>query len=589
LNEKADKSQRFLDFAANSEQQGTFRLLIAYRWLSLLLPLVWLLLTPSVPAGVAFALAVLLTLGLTVGTRTSARLLLDQPWLFAVDIVITALIVWLTATARSPYYFYSLAPILAAALFFQIRGGLTAAAGYGLLFLLACALPQPGGAITDPVLIVGQFLSFFLVGTIFGYPSRLLVRLQQTYQELSRKNSELTNRNRDLNLVRELSLVMQSSIDPTALQESILRGLVRDLDYQRATIGLYDELIDSLTSWLTVVKNSDSSGAHQLAHAEFVSLSGDSGPLARSVKGKLVVEVMDGEPPTNKPVANSRLVTGPHYVVLPLSLRGRAIGVIIVDQLPAQQRLSPGDRASLDSLATHAGVALGSIHLCIDRAQQVAIVEERNRIAADLHDNVSQTLYGLAYGLDASIQMLPAGSEVRPVLVQLHQNVTQAQSLLRQTIFNIRAEDVTSEIFVAGLHRRLRSLCPNCTVSLRIDLPGDFDHWSPELRDTLYQVAREALANAARHAQATHIVVVVDHSDQAEIELRISDDGEGFDPGQVDQSQHLGLQSIEARINSLNGTFNIYSTLSEGTLVTAKVPLQIDQPDYLSLEPERIT
>jgi signal transduction histidine kinase len=185
--------------------------------------------------------------------------------------------------------------------------------------------------------------------------------------------------------------------------------------------------------------------------------------------------------------------------------------------------------------------------------------------------------------------MLPAGSEVRPVLVQLHQNVTHAQLLLRQTIFNIRAEDVTSETFVAGLHRRLRSLCPNRTVSLRIDLPGDFDHWSPELRDTLYQVAREALANAARHAQAAHIVVVVDHNDQNEAELRISDDGEGFDPGQVDLSQHLGLQSIEARINSVNGTFSIHSTLGEGTLVTAKVPLQVDQPDYVFLEPEKIT
>ncbi len=84
-----------------------------------------------------------------------------------------------------------------------------------------------------------------------------------------------------------------------------------------------------------------------------------------------------------------------------MSLREHSIGVILVDRLPAGQPLSPTDRLSLEHLAAHAGVALGSVRLCIYRAQREAITEERNRIASELHDSISQILYGLAYNLEA--------------------------------------------------------------------------------------------------------------------------------------------------------------------------------------------
>ncbi|GAB4426712.1 MAG: hypothetical protein Kow0031_06530 [Anaerolineae bacterium] len=564
---------------ANSEQNLTFWLLTGYRWVSLLLPLLWVVTTPSAAGLALLLLAAGLTLALTLAARRASQLLLRHPWLMAFDLALSAGLVWATGLEHSPYYLYSLAPILAAAFFFQIRGGLLAAATYCAFYMLAALLPRTTDHPADAVAIASHLFSFLLIGAIFGYPARLLQRLTQTHTQLTAKNDELQQRNRDLSLVRELSLVMQSSVDPAELQESILRGIVYELGYPRATIGLYNEADDCLSSWITFENGREDSGIQpviSLAHTEKIPLNPSNSPLVRAVKGKLVVEVLDGQAPSALPELNCRLVTGSHYIVLPLSLRGQPIGVILVDRLPGQQRLSATERLSLDSLATHAGVALGSLYVCIDRVQQMAVSEERNRIAIDLHDNVSQVLYGLAYGLDACQQLIDETSPAQPMLGQLRNNVTGAQALLRQTIFDIRAETITGDRFVAGLHRQMRALCPTSAATLRIELPGEFDQWPLPVRENLFQVAREALANVAKHARARQVVVRLARRDAA-ITMHISDDGRGFNPAAVDGTRHLGLHSMQERAHALNGGMEIISATGKGTAITVTVPESVGE------------
>jgi len=162
-------------------------------------------------------------------------------------------------------------------------------------------LPRGSVAGVDISTVVGQGISFFLIGLIFGYPSQLLQKLHQTHAELAAKNLQLARRNRDLHLMQELSLVMQSSLDPAELQESILRGLVRDLDYKRAMISLYDEQQDSLSGWLILAGSTENGQPAEIGHTEVISLRNDQGPLARALKGKFVVEITGGDPPTSSP------------------------------------------------------------------------------------------------------------------------------------------------------------------------------------------------------------------------------------------------------------------------------------------------
>lgn len=568
-------SKTYTDVQA--EQSLTFRLLVGYRWISLLPPLIGLSLSTQGPATLygwgALALAVGLTLFLTLAAASVNRVLLRHAWLLIFDLLFSALLIGYSGAEHSLYYLYSLAPILAAAFFFRIRGGLLAAAVYTSFYLLLVwGAPRSIESALRIPQAVSQIISFFLIGTIFGYPSRLLQRLRNTHTELAARNTELSQRNRDLNLLHELSLAMQSSVDPAELQEYILRGLVQEMHYPRAIIGLYDEGRNALTGWITLEEPPIADNSPQVAHTDIVALDEDDGPLVYALRTGKPVEVLDGKAPTSSASLNKRLMVGPHYIALPMSLRENPIGIILVDRLPAGQPLSNTDHISLDHLAAHAGVALGSVRLCIYRAQREAITEERNRIAAELHDSISQILYGLAYGLEACIQLLPhEPANVKGALTKLYPMVVDAQAQMRNAIFQMWSDEIASDTFVAGLHRHLRTICPTQTISLRIELAGDFNRWEAPTRSQLYRIAQEALTNAAKHAGARQVSVSLTRINH-HIEMRIEDDGCGFDSAEVDYAQHLGLQSMAERAKGLSGTFNVNSQLGAGTIVTVKVP-----------------
>lgn len=561
-----------MDTDVHTERALIFRLLVGYRWLSLLPPLIVLLWLPvAAPAGwLLLGVAGFFTLGLTLTTKPINRRLLRYPWLLGIDLLLSALLTGLTGVEHSPYYLYSLAPLLAAAYFFHIRGGLVAAGLYALLYL-GVLLVQP--ASFELLSVTSQLISFLLIGAIFGYPSRLTQRLRQAHTQLADQNIELAQRNRELRLIQELLLVMQSSVDPAELQETILHGLVEEMGYRRAVIGLYDEPADRLSGWIGLERSPAASNGRQngLAHTDVISLEQGRGPLVQALKGNKIFEILDGRPPLTPATLGNRLVQGPHYLILPLWLRDHPIGLLLIDRLPPERPLAPVERRSLEYLSTHAGVALGSIRLCIERAQRQIITDERQRLATHLHDNVSQALYGLAYGLEAAIQLLSPEPRVQQVLINLHETVAEAQGQLRQVIVETCPAEMTAAAFMAGLHRYLRIVSPVQSLNLRIELPGDFDDWAGGTRRQLYQVAQEAVANTAKHAHANQVVVKLNHGPE-QIELRIADDGDGFNLAEVDCLQHLGLQRIAERIESLGGSLEIDSAFGEGTLIVAKVP-----------------
>jgi len=371
-------------------------------------------------------------------------------------------------------------------------------------------------------------------------------------------------------LLRQLSLVMQSSVDPAELQEAILQSLVHEMGYERAIIGLQNDQLTGLTGWLVLECHSDGSNG-EIAHIETISLEQNSGPLLEAIQTLQPLEVLDGCMPTQSPHLNERLVIGPHYLILPMHVVGQLIGVLLIDRLPGNDPLPAMAKFSLEHLASYASIALNSNRACIHRAQQSAILEERNRIAAELHDNVSQALYGLAYGLDACQQMLDDKPSIQKTIQQLHGTVLEAQSQMRQLIFDMQADTITADSFVAGLHRHLRTVTPMQTIALRIEVPGQFELWPSNIRQQLYRVAQEALANAAKHAQPNHIIIKLRHTPTC-LELRIADDGEGFDPATLDYDAHFGLQSMARRMETLNGQFEISSMYGEGTFIIAKVP-----------------
>lgn len=565
-------------------ERETFELLLLIRWMSLLPAL--FALRPAQNAAVlsgshaqALILAAVVNAALTLYSRRINDIIRRRPLLLALDLLFSGFLIWSTGAETSPFYLYSLTPVLGAAFFLRIRGGMWTAGIYTLIYgMILFMLPRRGPAEISLALVATQIMGFFVIALVVGYMAVLLRELQHTHDELAASNTQLSRHNRDLHLLHELTLLLQSSVDPAEVQEYILRGLVLEMGYRRATIGLLEEEGNALTGWLSLENLPVSTRPQQLGHTTLIALDANDGPIAEALCWRRAVEVLDGAPAVGDAALARLLAAGPHYLVLPLILRDHPLGALIVDHLPMHGPLAEAERLSLERLAAHAGVAMGSVRLCINRAQQQAVMAERNRIAADLHDSISQVLYGLAYGLDACVQLLPRQTAVvKEELQKLQSVVADGQAQMRKAIFAMRADEITSDTFSARLHRHLHAICPARDVTLRLELPGDFDRWSAETRQHLYRVAQEAMTNAARHANAQRIVVTVTAT-PGHIGLRVEDDGRGFEPGQVDASAHMGIQSMTERVEHLGGELRIASAPQQGAVLTATLPANIGPP-----------
>ncbi len=205
------------------------------------------------------------------------------------------------------------------------------------------------------------------------------------------------------------------------------------------------------------------------------------------------------------------------------------------------------------------------------QAQQLAALEERTRLARELHDSVSQALYGI--GLGAQTAKLFLDKDPRRVRESVEYVLSLAEAGLaemRALIFELRPESLENEGLVVALVKQSASLQARHHIKVRLDLCNE-----PALvlsdKESLYRVAREALHNVVKHANATKIDLRLICKD-GQLHLHVIDDGVGFET-QRDFPGHLGLQSMHERVAQLGGMLSIISTINEGTHLSVCLPL----------------
>jgi signal transduction histidine kinase len=223
----------------------------------------------------------------------------------------------------------------------------------------------------------------------------------------------------------------------------------------------------------------------------------------------------------------------------------------------------------LAALAERAAVAIGNAEL-YERAQQAASLEERQRLARELHDSVSQALYGIALGARTARTLIdrnPAEA-VEPVdyiLSLAEAGLTEMRAL----IFELRPESLETEGLVAAISKQAEAATVRHGLAIDLRLGQEPDVPLP-LKETLYRIAQEALNNVAKHAHATSVSIEL-RPTPAELELTISDDGAGFNPA-GEFPGHLGLHSMRERAHKAGGELSIQSTQGRGSTVTARFP-----------------
>ncbi len=571
-----------------AERGHLFTYILAYRWLSLLPPL--LALAPGFSPGGGllgwvFALAAGYNVLVTLFHPWLNALVVRYPPLLGVDVAFCAGLIGLSGGVATPYYLYALSPLFAAGLFLRVRGGLLAAAGMSVGYgAVALATALAADRQPDLALMSIHVAGFFLIAGLFASFASLLedqrasaALLDQIRGELVRKTAALQRSNRDLRSLHALAVALQSSaVDVHDVQRRVLTSLTEELGYPVAVMGLVDHGDVSLRSWMAASRERGLDD--HLPSTLNVPVKTARGPLAQAVVGG-EVQVVEGPALSEDPVLSR--YAQERWVVLPLVVRELAVGVLAVGvgggEPPAQERM-----ALLASMAHQAALAIWSTRMCVERAQRSAVQEERNRIARDIHDTVLQCLFGTVYTLESCLRLIP--EEHRVVRDRLESVLRFSSKTIRQIrglIFDMWIGGMTTSEFVSELKSYLEDLGRPETLQAEIKVEGDLTELTPFTRKHLFRIAQEALANVVRHAQATEVRVHLTSDGQAVL-LVVQDNGVGFEVERTNPG--MGLSGIRERTLAIGGTLAVHSVPGQGTTVEVRVPRLacVSTPQFVS-------
>lgn len=202
-----------------------------------------------------------------------------------------------------------------------------------------------------------------------------------------------------------------------------------------------------------------------------------------------------------------------------------------------------------------------------------ATTAERMRLARELHDSVSQELYGIAVAAHSARSMLERDpTRVADPLDYIHVLAESALLELRAIIFRLRPDAIANDGLVVGITRQAASVVAR--YGIRVDLAMNEE---PDLRldakEAAYRIAQEALSNAVKHAQAPSILVRLTENGEG-VMLEVADSGIGFDP-RTPRNGHLGLRSMEERAAAVGGCLEVESEVGKGTRILLWLPATV--------------
>ncbi|HET9908177.1 MAG TPA: GAF domain-containing sensor histidine kinase, partial [Anaerolineales bacterium] len=527
------------------------------------------------PPVLVLGIALLTNLIVSLSSRKLNQLVIHHPTLISVDLFFSAGILALSGGAHSPYYLYALSPLLAGAFFFQMSGALITSMIFTPLYLIGSHLnSQLTLGHTDLIALTTQLAGIWLIPILFAYSSVLLKDINQAREELTSARDELAQKHenlamahRQLEIIHELTVLLQAAPDLITVQERVLGAVTTDLGFSKAVVALVDPAREELGGWLVYPAE------ETFPHTHALPLKSDNGMVIKALLNRQSF-ISSGEILIQDPQLNNWLDQN-NWFVLPLYLREHPVGVLLVDQ----SGLTHERENTLQTVANQAALALGTTILCIDRARRLAVETERNRIARDIHDTVAQSLFGIVYSLDACITMLPQkADDVKNELIELRSLANSAHDEVRRSIFDLWPSALTIELFMADLTNYVGSCCRPHSFNIIFTNQGDFNSLSAGLRRTVYRMAQEALANAARHsgAQSARLCLTVTAD---EVYLAVSDEGNGFDPAMAlsrsQNREHFGLQGIQERARAMGGDCEIVSQPDAGTHIMINLPIKV--------------
>ncbi len=253
------------------------------------------------------------------------------------------------------------------------------------------------------------------------------------------------------------------------------------------------------------------------------------------------------------------------FLGVPIVARGEVIGAFYLTEKQGAATFDSADRELIELLAAHAAIAITNARL-YEQSRELSIVAERNRLALELHDVVSQKLFSMmltAEVVSTQIDLDPASA--RRHAERLRVLARDALDELRSLILGLRPPELERDGLEGALRKEIEMLSRAHPVEIELasELPRHDGSADCERDFVILRIVHEALQNALRHAEAAHVVVRLRRDG-----IEVADDGIGFEPDRAElRSRHLGLTSMEERARELGGRLEVTSKLGLGTTV----------------------
>jgi PAS domain S-box-containing protein len=377
-------------------------------------------------------------------------------------------------------------------------------------------------------------------------------------------------RTRELKAILEVSQIVSSNLELGPLLKIILEQLKQVIDYAGAGIAKLDGDDFVIVEYLGLVPREIMLGFRSSMHQETGYQK-----VAESKQPVIIDDIWSNEPWLNllRNITNKDMLTKfrdiHSWMGIPLISHDQLIGILRLDH--QERGYFNGSHASLGmAFANQAAIALENA-LVHEQVQRLAAFQERQRLARELHDSVSQALYGIALGArTAQLRMENEPEKLAEPLDYILSLAEAGLSEMRALIFELRPESLQNEGLVVAITKQSDSLRARYKLEVMTDLGSEPDI-SLDRKEVLYRVTQEALQNIVRHSHATKVEVRLDQNDSYLV-LEIRDNGMGFDTSR-EYPGHLGLQSMLERVALIGGSFTAVSQPGTGTTISVSLPL----------------
>jgi len=395
---------------------------------------------------------------------------------------------------------------------------------------------------------------------------RAEAELQKAYQTLERRVSERT---RELEILNSIATAVNRSLNLMEVFEYAIHTSGDALGLEvGAAFRLDEEAAQDPDPRLMLL-------AHRGLSAEFLPFV-EHLPL----RGSMIEKAVPGGGPLvwkpseylMEPVRGALVKEGLAFgISVPFMTQGRLLGAMVLGSR-RERALSLEELSLLSSIGQQVSMAVKNARL-YDRAQQMAALEERNRLAQELHDSVTQSLYSLTLYAEAAARLLEAGQPKKAAgqLRELGDTAREALQEMRLLIFELKPLDLEKAELAEAIRSRLDAVEGRVGLKADLRVTGEAPVGNP-LKLELYHVAREALNNVLKHACAQNVCVFLTLGPD-EVALEVNDDGKGFDPQIGKASGGMGLGGMAERARRVGGEFAVQSRPGHGTRVSFHAPL----------------